>query len=98
MTDSSRVSELMNVNKLWKTSYTKLEEEYDKLMEANAELHKKLQHSQRDRQIYFDLANKYTAMLNGVKESIKSYGRNEHLYGKETLQDWIDNYDTPNQA
>ena len=72
--ESSRISELSAVNKLWKASYKKLEGEYEGLLESNAKLYKTLEQTKRDRDIYFGMAMRYTEILNGVKTSMKSYG------------------------
>jgi hypothetical protein len=90
---SVRLEELSSVNNLWKVSYKKLEAEYDKLLETNAEINKKLTQAEAERKIYFALSLKYTAILDSITSDIKDYTKKEHLYGIEDgiMQSWSGN-------
>jgi flagellar motility protein MotE (MotC chaperone) len=89
---NNRIQELASVNNLWKTSYKKLEADYEKLLDTNAEISNKLTQVEAERKIYFALSLKYTAILDNITSDIKDYTRKEHLYGVENgiMQSWND--------
>lgn len=89
---NNRIQELSSVNNLWKTSYKKLEADYDKLLDVNSEMSKKLKQAEAERKIYFTLSLKYTAILDSITSDIKEYTKKEHLYGVEDgiMQSWND--------
>jgi hypothetical protein len=89
---NNRIQELSSVNHLWKTSYKKLEADYDKLLDTNAEISDKLKQAEAERKIYFTLSLKYTAILDSIAIDIKDYTKKEHLYGVENgiMQSWND--------
>lgn len=86
-----RIKELEVVNNLWRSSYKKLQKEYDETITINNQLNKQLNQANSDKKLWFEKALQKSEMLDIVYDTVKDYRANEHLYGVEngTLQGWF---------
>lgn len=89
--DEQYMREIKAINNLWKSSYKKLEQEYEDLLTLNGNISVELEQVKNERKLWFEKALHKTEMLDTVYDAVKDYRTNEHLYGVKngTMQSWF---------